>query len=61
MTSNKRGKEHQKDHFWPTKLWRGDHGRSPTKKKPRAYKKLESTRPHVNDESNGSLHSKKFT
>jgi hypothetical protein len=56
LTSNKRGKGHQKDHFWPIGLWRGDLGRSLTKQKPGAYKKLELTRPHATIESNGSLH-----
>jgi hypothetical protein len=40
LTSNKRGKGHQKDHFWPARLWRGDLGRSPTKQNPEVIRNL---------------------
>jgi hypothetical protein len=61
QTSSKRGKGHHKDHFWQAELWRGDLGRLPTKQKPRAYKKLESTRHHATSKSNSYFHPKKFT
>jgi hypothetical protein len=61
QASRKRGKGNQKDHFWKIDIWRGYLGRSPTKNKHRAYKKLELARHHETYESNGSLHPNKST